>query len=131
MFAYCPQLIIIIFYGCYTLHIVFRIEISFKEYLSLHQYTVISLLFVAIISFSIPIIVFITSQTQTEPNTCIWQWIPLDINDSLSICAFQSNTYIIISLCYAIFINIIFWYVHVYSCVLFIKTLYKNMQSVI
>ncbi len=38
MFSYYPQLIIIIYYACYTLYILFKIEISFKGYLSLHQY---------------------------------------------------------------------------------------------
>ncbi len=74
MFSYYSQLMIIIYYACYTLHILFRIEISFKGYLSLHQYTSISLLAIAIIPFFTPFFIIF------NPNTCIQKWIPLHIN---------------------------------------------------
>eukprot|EP01084_Bolivina_argentea_P316181 547996_1 len=87
--VYIPKLYGPIYYGCYIIHILLRLELSFKgSFVELGKNTFISLLIITVFLTVCTIILILIF----GPNPCIWDWKPSDMNvSSFSFCSFRNT----------------------------------------
>eukprot|EP01083_Nonionella_stella_P246700 856151_1 len=84
--AYSPKFINVLYYTCYEAHILLRLRASFQgSFIQLRNSTVIclSLFLVAGVMCAPLILIF-------SPAPCHWEWLPMDLNHTLSLCAFRN-----------------------------------------